>query len=220
MWESAVAGDLFADQVVGKIIDTINPTLPADNSLGVLLSALSAGFAFLGVPGGQAGNAAARIGNQVVTTAIGQAPGLVKTLLPQGPLDSKLVQIHEIQHRLGDVTEQFQNNLAATLNATLSDFDTFRDMTANGAFIGSQPSLNLSTTRFTSILKTYVVSQALQANNIIITVARNLTPYDLYHRQEFEWGNETLYEGKYPSRSLMTSSFQKFITMSTFLGGE
>ncbi|KAL8690950.1 MAG: hypothetical protein Q9218_003726, partial [Villophora microphyllina] len=203
MWESAVAADLFADQLIGKIIDTIHPTLPGDTSLGVLLSALSAGFAFLGIPAGQAGSAGAQVASQVVATAIGQAPGLAKTLLPTGSLDSKLIQIHDVEAYLSQVTQQFQANLALTLNASVSDFSIFYNLTRGGAFVGTLPSLNLSTTQLTRIFKTFIVSQALQADNVIITVARNLTPYDLYHREEAQWGNQTVYKGEGPLSQIL-----------------
>ena len=102
---------------------------------------------------------------------------------------SKRVEIHELQARLGEVPVHFQKNLAATLNAAVPDFSIFRDMTADGAFIGSKPSLSLFTTKITKILKTYMVSHALQAKNMVITVARILTPYDFYHREESKWRN-------------------------------
>ncbi|KAK4696192.1 hypothetical protein P7C71_g1686, partial [Lecanoromycetidae sp. Uapishka_2] len=191
MWQSAVAGDLFGDQLVTEIINTINPVLPSDTSLGVLLSALSAGFAFLAIPAGSAGG----IGAKVVSTAIGQAPGLVKTLLPTGSLDSELKQIGEIQASLGNVTQQFQANLVSTLNSSQSDFANFMNLSQDGAFIGGVPSLDSFTTDITRIFKTFVVSQALQANNIVITVARNMSVYDLYHRNASEWGNMTVYSG-------------------------
>lgn len=179
MWNSAVAADLFGDQVVTQIVNTIKPVLPGDTSLGVLLSALSAGYAFLIIPAGSERG----IASQMVSTVIGQAPGLAKALLPAGSLDSEIVQIGDIQAALGSVTEQLQASLASTLNTSQSDFVAFKALAANGSFIGSAPSVNLSTTEITKIFKTFIVSQALQANNIIISVARNLSVYDLSHKE-------------------------------------
>ena len=168
IWVASAVSTLLADLPVGQIIQTINPVVPSATSPGVLLSALSAGFAFLAVPGG---NTAAKL----IATSVGQAPGLTKALLPSGSLASELKQISEIERALGGILEQFQRNLANALLTVQNDFDAFSGFVANGSFIAEQPSLNASTGSITKTLKTFVVSQALQANNIIITVARGLS---------------------------------------------
>lgn len=78
-----------------------------------------------------------------------------------------------------DVLSQFHINIANALNATQSDFGLFVNVSQNGAYIAKQQSLNASTTQLTRILKTFIVSQALQANNIIITVAKGTNPYEV-----------------------------------------
>ncbi len=42
-------------------------------------------------------------------------------------------------------------------------------------------SLNASTAQLKRVLSTFIVSQALQANNIIVTVAEGVSPYNLTH---------------------------------------
>ncbi len=69
------------------------------------------------------------------------------------------------------------------------------DPLRNGTFVGGLPSLILFATELTRVFKTFVVSQALQANYITITIARNTNIYDLYHRNTSERGNETVYSG-------------------------
>ena len=175
LWIAALDGTLLADLPLASIIKEINPVLPGSTSLGVVLSALLAGLAFLTFPtGGTTG--------KVLSTALGQAPGLAKTFTTTGTLDSEIVQIGEIQASLGSVLTQLQVNLANTLHMTQLDFGSFLAFASDGSFIANQPSLNATTTGITSLLKTFIVSQALQANNIIITVARNISVYNLSHQ--------------------------------------
>ena len=186
IWEAVGTATFRADLSVGEIIATINPVLPGDTSLGVLLSALSAGFAFLGVPAG--GGTATKL----IATAVGQTPGLVKALLPTGSLDSEIKQMDEIEENLGLILDQFQINVANALNITQTDFSTFSTAVSNGSFIADQASLNATTTELTRLLKTFVVSQALQANNIIITVASNISAYDLSQKKFTKPENGTM----------------------------
>ena len=155
IWEATHIATLQADLPIGAIITEINPVLPGDTSLGVLLSALSAGFEFLGLPAGGA------LATKFIATGAGQAPGLAKALQPTGSLDSEIKQMDEIEENLGLVLDQFQANIADALNATETDFTLFLNAAANGSFIADQPSLNATTTNLTRILKTFVVSQAL-----------------------------------------------------------
>ncbi len=177
IWFAAEAASLLNDLQAAQIVQTINPVHPGDTSLGVLLSALSAGFAFLGIPAGL-GTVPAKL----AATAVGQSPGLAKSLLPTGSLDSEFTQLGEIESALEIVLQQFQINLADTLNATLYSYTNFRSLVSDGAFMVTETtSLNASTAQLKRVLSTFIVSQALQANNIIVTVAVGVSPYNLTH---------------------------------------
>ena len=82
VWFAAVPAVLRAELQASQIVQTINPIHPGDTSLVVLLSALSAGFAFLALPAGFG-----TVGTKFAATAIGQSPGLAKGLLPTGSLN-------------------------------------------------------------------------------------------------------------------------------------
>lgn len=177
IWFAAEDASLLTDLQAARIVQTINPVNPGGTSLGVLLSALSAGFAFLGIPAGLG-----TIPAKLAATAVGQSPGLAKSLLPTGSLDSEFTQLGEIESALETVLQQFQINLADTLNATLYSITNFQSLTAEGAFMATEmTSLNASTSQLKRVLSTFIVSQALQANNIIVTVAQNVSPYNLIH---------------------------------------
>ena len=89
-----------ADLPIGNIIAESNPVLPGDTSSGVLLSALSTGFAFLYFP---ARGAAA---TKSIATGVGQTPGLVKALRPTGFIDSEIKQMDNIEDNLALVLVQ------------------------------------------------------------------------------------------------------------------
>ncbi|KAL6720968.1 hypothetical protein ACLMJK_000068 [Lecanora helva] len=151
-----------------------NP-LPGHTTLGVLLSLLSAGLAFVNFPSGGVAGA-------TFSTAAQQAPGLAKSMLSTGSLESQLTTLDEIESYLGIVVDQFRINVANTLNATQSDFSYFLSHAANGSFVANQPSLNASVTSLSRFLKTFVVAQTLKSHNIIVTVARDFDVYELSHK--------------------------------------
>ena len=175
IWFAIEDATLITDLNANEIVQTINPVNPGDTSLGVLLSALSAGFAFLALPAGF-GN----IGTKFAATAIGQSPGLAKGMLPSGSLNSEFTQLAEIESALGMVLSEFQGNLVNTLSMAMFDYTSFSTLVSDGAFIPEKDdALNASVTTLTSVLKTFIVSQSLQANNIILTVARLTSPYNI-----------------------------------------
>ncbi|KAI9775207.1 MAG: hypothetical protein M1835_005888 [Candelina submexicana] len=112
-------------------------------------------------------------------TSLGQpfsalAAGFTFLSFPAGQLSS-------IEDGLKIVVESFRDNLSNVLRSTLNDKDMFSSFAANGSFMVKAPSLSASTDKLTRVLSTYIVSQALQANNIIATVAENTYPYNLTH---------------------------------------
>ena len=160
----------------------VNP-LPGHTSLGALLSLLAASLAFLSFPAGGTGIT-------TTTTAFQQAPGLSKAMLEPGSLDSQVTPLDEIESHLGDILDQLRINLTSGLNETHSNFVRFLANTNGGAFMAELPSLNASTAQMKLYYTNFITSQALQSHNIIITVVRNLSIYDLSHRK---WNDELQY---------------------------
>ena len=116
----------------------VNPEIPGDTSLGLVLWALSAKFAFISLPAELEAGVASVAGQ--VPTALQQAPGLRKALLPTGSLDSEYKQLTDIESSMGDVPQQFQINVANTLNATQNDYPVFSSLTNNSSFIAKHAS--------------------------------------------------------------------------------
>ena len=118
-------------------------------SIGVLLSLLSAGLAFVSFP-------ASTAGAKIFTTSLQQTPGVAKALLDTGPLGKLVTPLDEIDSYLGDILQQFQVNLANALNVTQSEYSHFISSVANGSFVRNQPSLNLTTSGLTRLYKTFI----------------------------------------------------------------
>ena len=191
IWQAAEDATLLADLQVGAIVDTINSYLPGDDalpgstSLSVLLSALSAGLALLAFP---AGGEVSRL----FSTAVQQAPGLTKALLPAGSLANAIKPLDQIESALGDILDQFQINVANTLASTQNNFTHFLNFAIDGSFVANQPSLSASTGSLSRVFKTFIVSQALQSHNIILTVAENFSIYELSHKTFVQPQNGTM----------------------------
>ena len=77
------------------------------------------------------------------------------------------------------VFEQLQTNVANALKLSQDDLIVFTGLVRNGAFIAKQQSLNASTENITRTLDTFIVSQALQANNATVTLADNRNPHEV-----------------------------------------
>ena len=150
IWRAVTDATFRASLQVGEIVDTIKSDMPKDEPL----------------PG------------HTPLAAVQQAPGLTKTLLNPGNLQSQVTTLDEIDSELGTVLDQFTSNLADALNQTQRDYDMFL------SHLAQVPSLNATTINLARYLKTFVVSQALQSHNIIITVAEDLNPHDLWQRSQ------------------------------------
>lgn len=174
IYEGIENADVSATGPVGKIVNTINPEIPEKQPLGDFLQALSAITPLLVFPA-QLGKAV----TQLAETALRQSPGVLKQLNPTGTLDSEEVQINDLYDGLGTIKTTYQQNISTALAMVQRDFSTFSSFAANGSFIAPRSSLQADTQNLTTALETYIVSQCLTANNIVVTLARDTSPYEL-----------------------------------------
>ncbi|KAL8685355.1 MAG: hypothetical protein Q9218_007814 [Villophora microphyllina] len=174
---TAIGDAVFqASLQASTILDVIKSDMPDPQPLPgrtpaqVLLSLLSAVLAFLKFPG-------EGLVTRTFSTAAQQAPGLTKAILATGSLGDKKTPLDQIDTLLGDILEQFRTNIANTLNSTQSDYNMFLSHAANGSFACKLPSINYTETGLTKLYKTFIVSRALQAHNVIVIVARGTSAY-------------------------------------------
>lgn len=176
IYEAIGNADLSATGRVGKIVEAINPKKPPSQPLGDFLQALTAMTPLISAPATMAEKFGTFIGKALTETAMRQSPGVIKQLSPTGTLDSEFVQVNDLYDGLTTVKTTYQKNISTALSLVQQDFATFRAFAAEGAFIAPRASLEANTENLTRSLETYVVSQCLRANNIIVTLARDTDP--------------------------------------------
>lgn len=184
-WSNSLSGaSLSALFVAQPIINIVDPEQKTLFALGDLLTALSAGLAF--IPGVGAGvSAGARVGLTILETGLQQAPGVAKAIWPSGTEDSKSIQIGNIDTELGKVQTNFTTGIANALSTVMGDVPSFIAFAQNGDFSGQdQVSLPSDTISLGFALNTYVISSALTANN------RWVAPLVSYTKASIEagWG--------------------------------
>lgn len=153
--------------------------------LGDLLTALTAGLAFIAAPGAGAGiSEVMATAGSVLLDGLKQAPGVAKTIWPSGTLDTQSIQLGNIDAELGNLFTNFTNSVTAALTTVMSDIPSFIAFANNGAFSGSNPiPINQDVDALTLGLKTYILSTAMSANGWHITsvtraaIASNTSPY-------------------------------------------
>ena len=159
------------------IINTVDPKQQANFDLNNLLTALTAGLAF--IPGiGEGVSAAAKIGVTVLVTALQQAPGVAKAIWPAGSDDTQNIQLANIDTELASVQQKFTTGVVNALATVMSDVPSFIAFAQDGAFSGQdQVSLPDDTTSLGSALNTYVLSTAMTANGMygVVDPATNKT---------------------------------------------
>ena len=181
IYEAVGNADLSSTGTVGKIVKTINPEVPSKQSLGNFLQALSAMTPVITAPAQLVEALGKFVGKAVTETALRQSPGVLKQLNPTGTLDSEFVQVNDLYDGLSVMKTTYQRNISNALSIVQSNFTTFSLFAADGAFIAPRSSLEAQTQNLTRSLETYIVSQCLTANNIIVTLSRDTNPYELAH---------------------------------------
>lgn len=170
--------DLSATGTVGKIVKTINPEESHAQPLGDFLQALSALTPLLNAPAALV-KTIGWFTKPFTETAMRQSPGVIKQLSPTGTLDSEFVQVNNLYDGLSTIKTTYQQNISNALALVQGNFTTFSLFAADGAFIAPRESLQADTVNLTLSLETYIISQCLTANNIIVTLARETNPQQL-----------------------------------------
>ncbi|KAG8531783.1 uncharacterized protein KY384_003419 [Bacidia gigantensis] len=100
-----------------------------------------------------------------------QAPTLARNLLATGDTSETQVQISNIGAGLAQIVSQLQTNVQNAIIGVMGNFTLFMAFASDGFFSTQIQNLNTITQNVTMALQTYVVSQALQDDSVIITRA-------------------------------------------------
>ncbi|KAL8677289.1 MAG: hypothetical protein Q9186_006276 [Xanthomendoza sp. 1 TL-2023] len=153
--------------IVPSIISMIDPEKKADTTLSKILTALTAGLAFLALPAvGAAVPVATTLVGTILTTSLQQAPSVAQAIWPQGDGEnSQIVQIGDLQSELAELDAQIAKMLNAGLSNIMTDVNAFAKFASSTAFSGQEiPSLPAETEGLDLAFKTYLVTRAMAAN--------------------------------------------------------
>ncbi|KAL8731476.1 MAG: hypothetical protein Q9181_004300 [Wetmoreana brouardii] len=175
------ANGLAADNVA-TIARTLNLPLPKSISILDVLAGLAFAFGLLSPSGYAAGlpflgqkleGFAAQAPGEYLLRAMQNSPTLAKNFMEKGDISDTNVQIAEMSSSLARIVSQLQNNIQNSLVLVMSNFSLFFDFVHDGYFSTQIDNLNTITQNVTLALNTYLVSQALQDDKVIITRALN-----------------------------------------------
>ncbi|KAI4129763.1 MAG: hypothetical protein LQ338_002073 [Usnochroma carphineum] len=167
---------------VDTIARTLNLPTPRTFPILDLLAGLAWAFGMIS-PSGYAA-AIPRLGQKVegfaaqtpgeyLLRAIQNSPTLSRNLVASGDLGNSDVQVAELSSDLARIVSQLENNVQSSIVQVMSNFSLFFDFVADGFFSTQIENLNTLTQNVTLTLNTYIVSQALQNDKVIITRALN-----------------------------------------------
>ncbi|KAL8827727.1 MAG: hypothetical protein Q9191_003009 [Dirinaria sp. TL-2023a] len=175
------ANGLSADSV-NTIARTLNLPEPRTFPIIDLLAGLAWSFGLLSPSGYAAAlpylgqkveGLAAQAPGEYLLRAIQNAPTLSRNLINKGDLSDSDVQVAELSSGLARIVSQLETNIQNSIVLVMSNFSLFFDFVQDGFFSTQIENLNTLTQNVTLSLNTYVVSQALQNDKVIITRALN-----------------------------------------------
>ncbi|KAI4284662.1 MAG: hypothetical protein L6R38_001240 [Xanthoria sp. 2 TBL-2021] len=177
----AVNGDNgLAAESVDTIARTLNLPEPKKFPILDLLAALAFAFGLLS-PSGYAASIpllgkpiaglAAQAPGEYLLRAMQNAPTLSRNLVASGNLGDSAVQIAQLNSDLARIVSQLQTNIQNAIVQVMSNFSLFFDFVEEGYFSTQIENLNTVTQNVTLALNTYIVSQSLQNDDVIITRA-------------------------------------------------
>ena len=103
-----------------------------------------------------------------------QSPPVSKFLFPVGTTQSQVTQWSTISQELSQVVQAYQTNVSQIIPTIVNDIDLFVTFAESGAFsVNPLPDMSGESDKLLLGLQTYIISKALQANNIIIGQSTN-----------------------------------------------
>ncbi|KAG8525282.1 uncharacterized protein KY384_008926 [Bacidia gigantensis] len=184
-WWLAVgsSGSLASDNI-GKIVQILDPPAKTNFLINGLLVAFQSIFAIVpGVAGVWASHSALnyrfQLGAQVISNALATAPNVGRFLFPTDSSASQVVQLAELSNNFGTILQQVQSNLNQTLVQVMSNVTEFLAFAEQGNFSSKPQSLPDQTGYLYYAFNTYLISQALNGNNIYGVIGKGTDPLQL-----------------------------------------
>ena len=150
-------------------MNRLNPPKTTNVLLNELLAALSLGLATFTLPDSIV---KAVQGLEMIEDSIRATPAFLRAFVPQKTTNAQL-QIGDIQSQLGAIVTQFLTQISNATAAIETNATAFASWASTGLFIGNLVFLDTMVQENYKMLNTFVLGQALNANNIVATVGLN-----------------------------------------------
>ncbi|KAL8992332.1 MAG: hypothetical protein Q9169_007179 [Polycauliona sp. 2 TL-2023] len=182
---SALAGLDTSSLIVDGLVTLLDPEKKAMTTKSKILTALSAGLSFLTAPALGASFISAlprglSTAAGTFATSMGQAPGVAKSMWPQGSADSTDWQIATLKTQLGDTRKGFAEMLNEGLKSIMGDINNFAAFANHGVYTTEKvPDLYKDTSSIWTALNLYLVSETLSKNGWFISIEDTRSPVSL-----------------------------------------
>lgn len=158
-----------AQLIIGSVVQLVDPDQSTNLVLGEILTALTAGLAFIAAPEVDAAefaiDAATVSASEALITGLQQAPGVAKAIWPTGTLSTQVIQMAALDSQLDQLDGQASEMINAGLVLLMSDVPSFVAFVQSGSFSGANPySLPSTVSGLDLGLKTFIVSTAIGQN--------------------------------------------------------
>ncbi|KAI9825068.1 MAG: hypothetical protein M1832_001387 [Thelocarpon impressellum] len=169
-WTALNSANTLASEVMQKMINTISPPESTNVALQAVLVCLAVAFAFIDLPLVFALTGAELVAVTVLTTAVQQTPGVMRFLFPSKTEEPAEIQMSQMSNELAKIVMKFQENMSKAVGAIENNSTAFTIWASTGLFSGKLADLNSQQHSLYQTLNTFVASQALRANDVILTV--------------------------------------------------
>ena len=116
---------------------------------------------------------------QILSNALNAAPNVGRYLFPADNAASQLIQIGELSHNFANVIMQVQSNLNQTVSSVMANSTEFLAFASQGNFTAKPPSLPDQVNYLYYGFNTYLISQALNGNNVYGVIGVDTDPRQL-----------------------------------------
>ena len=172
----------MASNNVGEIVQLLDPQSSVNTELDSVLIALTGIFALvpgLGYMSGDALKGGWLAFTQVMENALFAVPQIGRWLFPIDSTSSQVVQMSALSSDMANIIQMVQNNLNKTLVSIMANSTEFLAFASQGNFSDSAPSLPDQTNYLLYGFNTYLISQALNGNNVHGVFAQDTDPHAL-----------------------------------------
>lgn len=147
-------------------MELINPPEAVNTPTADVLLAISAAFSFI------------VLDVKPIEKSIQACPTVGRCIFPAGSADSRFMQLGQIDSQLADLINGYQHNVSDAVANIENNVDNFIAFASPGSFNRDVISIQNQSDNILQGLTTFVIAEALKANNIVVTRAQSVNPLE------------------------------------------